>query len=258
MNPPSIISLSGLDFKYAANQPLVLRGLSLDIPTGSLTAILGPNGGGKTTLLHILLGLLSPEAGTLHIAGRAPAEYSRRELSRIIGLVPQNEHIPFDFSLLDYVLLGRAPYLGALEQPGDQDQTFALKALETAGLAAMCHRPVTTLSGGERQLAMIARALAQSPRILLLDEPTSHLDLANRRAVHDVLRRLADEGVTVIFSSHDPNLAASTANHVVLLRSGMVLAAGPAEAVLTAELLTTTYGLPVQVITCDAHRVIVS
>ena len=258
MNAPSAITLSSIEFRYGPGLPPVLQNLSLEIPAGSVTAILGPNGGGKTTLLHVLLGLLAPQAGSLRIAGRAPASYTRRELSRVIGLVPQNEHIPFDFSVLDYVLLGRAPYLGTLDQPGDEDLRRAQAALETAGVGVLRERPVTALSGGERQLILIARALAQSPRILLLDEPTSHLDLANRRAVHDVLRRLADQDVTVILSTHDPNLAASMADHVVLLRRGVVLAAGSVENVLTAEWLSTTYGIPVQVVPWGAHRVIVS
>ena len=258
MSVQSAISLSGLEFGYATNQPVVLRDLSLEIPSGSLTAILGPNGGGKTTLLHILLGLLSPQAGTLRVAGQALPGYSRRELSRMIGLVPQDEHIPFDFSLLDYVLLGRAPYLGALEQPGAEDQCCALKALEAAGLGTMCERPVTTLSGGERQLAMIARALAQSPRILLLDEPTSHLDLGNRHAVQGVLRKLAADGVTVVFTTHDPNLVTAMADFVILLRRGAVLAAGPAESILTTDLLSATYGIPVQVVAHGPHRMILS
>lgn len=258
MNPSPALSLSGIEFGYPpAGQP-VLCDLSMDIPAGSVTAILGPNGGGKTTLLHVLLGLLQPRAGTLRIAGQPPASYSRRELSRIVGLVPQNEHIPFDFSVLDYVLLGRAPYLGTLDQPGDEDLRCACAALDLAGVAGLRDRPVTALSGGERQLVMIARALAQDPRILLLDEPTSHLDLANRRAVHNVLRQLADGGVTIVFSSHDPNLVAQMADHVVLLQHGAVLAAGTVEKVLTADLLSATYGIPVQVIVSGAHRVIVS
>lgn len=258
MSVQSALSLSGIKFCYEPNQPVVLQDVSLDIPAGSLTAILGPNGGGKTTLLHILLGLLAPQAGTLRITGQAPSDYSRRELSRIIGLVPQNEHIPFDFSLLDYVLLGRAPYLGALEQPGAEDQRCALKALETAGLGDMLERPVTTLSGGERQLAMIARALAQSPRILLLDEPTSHLDLGNRHAVQEVLHKLAGDGVSVVFTTHDPNLVTSMADFVILLRRGVVLAAGAAESILTTDLLSATYGIPVQVVTVGPHRIILS
>ncbi len=258
MNAPGAISLSGIEFRYGPGAEPVLRNLSMELPSASVTAILGPNGGGKTTLLHVLLGLLAPQAGTLLVSGRPPAAYSRRELSRIVGLVPQNEYIPFDFSVLDYALLGRAPYLGTLDQPGADDVRRARAALETAGVGYLRERPVTALSGGERQLAMIARALAQEPRILLLDEPTSHLDLANRRAVHDVLRRLADEGVTIVFSSHDPNLASSMADHVVLLRQGSVLASGAVESVLTEELLSRTYGIPVQVVTCGAHRVILS
>ena len=258
MNTRHIISMSEIGFAYSPDRPAALQNLSLDIPEGSLTAILGPNGGGKTTLLHILLGLLLPQAGVLQIAGRAPSDYSRRELSQIVGLVPQNEHIPFDFSLLDYVLLGRAPYLGALEQPGAEDQCCALQALETAGLCDMRERPVTTLSGGERQLAMIARALAQSPRILLLDEPTSHLDLGNRHAVQGVLRKLAGAGVTVVFTTHDPNLVTAMADFIILLRHGAVLAAGPAESILTTDLLSTTYGIPVQVVVHGPHRMIVS
>ena len=258
MTTPGILSLSGIDFGYATGQPSVLKNLSLDIPEGSLTAILGPNGGGKTTLLHILLGWLKPCEGTLRIAGSPPSSHSRRELSRIIGLVPQDEHIPFDFSLLDYVLLGRAPYLGPLEQPGKDDQRAALEALETAGLHHLQARSVTTLSGGERQLAMIARALAQSPRILLLDEPTSHLDLGNRQAVQRVLRKLAAQGVTIVFTTHDPNLVTAMADYIILLRSGSVLAAGPAASMLTEEHLSTTYGIPVQVIVSGTHRVIVS
>lgn len=258
MSVQNAISLSEIKFSYEPDQPVVLQDLSLDIPSGSLTAILGPNGGGKTTLLHILLGLLAPQAGTLRIAGQAPSGYSRRELSRIIGLVPQNEHIPFDFSLLDYVLLGRAPYLGALEQPREEDRCCALKALETAGLGNMLERPVTTLSGGERQLAMIARALAQSPRILLLDEPTSHLDLGNRHAVQGVLRKLAGDGVTVIFTTHDPNLVTSMADFVILLRHGAALAVGAAESILTTDLLSATYGIPMQVVTYGFHRMIIS
>ncbi len=258
MNPSPALSLAGIEFRYTPDGQPVLRELSTDVPAGAITAILGPNGGGKTTLLHLLLGLLQPQAGRLLIAGRPPSAYSRRELSRVVGLVPQNEHIPFDFPVLDYVLLGRAPYLGTLDQPGDEYLRCARAALDLAGVAALCDRPVTALSGGERQLVMIARALAQNPRILLLDEPTSHLDLANRRAVHNVLSELAAAGVTVVFSSHDPNLVAAMADHVVLLRHGTVLAAGDAASTLTADLLGATYGIPVQVVVSGAHRMIIA
>lgn len=256
MSGLNAIIVSNVEFRYAPGGMPVLRNLSVEFPSGSVTAILGPNGGGKTTLLHVLLGLLVPEAGEIQIFGRAPASYSRRQLSRVVGLVPQNEHILFDFTVLDYVLLGRAPYLGTLDQPGAEDVQHARAALETAGVDGLRNRPVTATSGGERQLIMIARALAQNPRILLLDEPTSHLDLANRRAVHEVLRKLAGDGVTIIFSSHDPNLAASAADRIVLLRHGAVLAGGVVKSVLTTDLLTATYGIPVRVVECGTDRVI--
>ena len=257
MSAPPILSLSGIGFAYARDRPPALCDVSLDVPAGARVAILGPNGSGKTTLLHVLLGLLPPGAGTLLVDGKPPSAYSRRALSRIIGLVPQNEHIPFDFTLLDYVLLGRAPYLGPLELPGAADLDVAREALGAVGLRSHRHRPVTALSGGERQLAMIARALAQAPRILLLDEPTAHLDLANCRAVQQVLGKLASQGVTVVFSTHDPHVAAGMADRAVLLRAGRLLAAGPLAAVFTPERLSATYGIAVQVVSCGPHRLVI-
>lgn len=251
------IALSSVNFAYDPVRP-VLQRISLDIPTGSLTAILGPNGSGKSTLLHVLLGLIHPQQGVVTIAGKPLADYTRRELGQTIGLVPQNEHIPFDFTLLDYVLLGRAPHLGALEQPRSIDRQCALDALAQVGLGPLRNRAITRLSGGERQLAMIARALAQQPRILLLDEPTSHLDLANRRAVRDVMRHLTDRGVTVVLTSHDPHLVSDTADYLILLRGGILRAAGPTSELFTSEHLSATYDIPVQVASLDGQRVILA
>lgn len=252
-----MISLAGLRFSYDRAAPVVLHDLSLDIPPNTVTAILGPNGSGKTTLLHILLGRLSPQQGTISLAGQPQRAYSRQALSRLIGLVPQDEYIPFDFSLLEYVLLGRAPYLGLLEMPGEADRQAAVEALATTGLTALQQRTVPSLSGGERQLAWLARALAQKPRILLLDEPTSHLDLSNRGRVLQVLRALTREGVTVVFTTHDPNAAAEVADYVVLLRAGQTLAAGPTAQALTAANLSQTYDAPVSVIEAHGRLVVV-
>ncbi|MBK9140791.1 MAG: ABC transporter ATP-binding protein [Verrucomicrobia bacterium] len=224
----------------------VLREISLTLATGALTAILGPNGGGKTTLLHVLLGWLKPRSGALLVNDRSLASFSHRERSRLLGLVPQSEFIPFEFTLLEYVLLGRAPYLGPLEMPGGRDVDEARRALARVGLTSLSERPVTHMSGGERQLAMIARALAQQPAILLLDEPTSHLDLANRRRVRDVLRQLVADGITVVCTTHDPALAADMADALILMRAGEIVAAGPIENTLTSEKLSATYDLPVK------------
>jgi iron complex transport system ATP-binding protein len=251
-----IMSLSHLSVRYNGAGQAVLRDLSLEVPAGAITAILGPNGSGKTTLLRLLLGVLHPQQGTIVLAGRPQGSFSRRELSRLVGLVPQDEHIPFDFSILEYVLMGRAPYLGPLEMPGEDDCQVALAALDTAGLVHLQDRPLPTLSGGERQLATVARALAQKPRILLLDEPTAHLDLGNKGRVLEVMRALAAEGVTQVFTTHDPNLAESAAGFAVLMRHGQILDTGPTEAVLTQEKLSATYGVLVQVFEVEGRRVI--
>jgi iron complex transport system ATP-binding protein len=250
---PSAISLDGLFFSYGPALPDALRNVSLEIPAQAVTAILGPNGSGKTTLLHLLLGLLAPRSGRVMLGDRPHDAYTRRELSRLVGLVPQSEHVPFDLSVIEYVLLGRAPYLGLLELPQERDRHIALQALEAAGVAALSERTVPSLSGGERQLTTVARALAQEPRILLLDEPTSHLDLKNTRRVLRVLRALCDDGRTVVFTTHDPNAAASLADHVVLLKEGRVLAAGPTEQVFNSRYLTETYDVEVEVIRANGR-----
>ena len=252
----AILAVSGLTFSYDGPGHPVLRDLSLEVPVGAVTAILGPNGSGKTTLLRLLLGVLRPAAGVLQLAGRPQQEYSRRERSQLLGLVPQEEHIPFDFSVVEYVLLGRAPYLGPLQMPGEADRQVALAALHMVGLDPLRDRALPSLSGGERQLATLARALAQQPRVLLLDEPTAHLDLSNQGRLLAILRKLAAQGTTLVLTTHDPNLAASVANLIVLMRDGRVLAAGPPEATLTTEGLSATYGVPVQVYDVDHRRVI--
>jgi iron complex transport system ATP-binding protein len=234
----------------------VLHDLSLEIPAGAITAILGPNGSGKTTLLRLLVGVLRPQAGAILLAGKPQDDYSRRERSRLLGLVPQDEHIPFDFSVLEYVLLGRAPYLGPLQMPGPADRQIALEALHLAGMEGMEDRLLPNLSGGERQLATLARALAQQPRVLLMDEPTAHLDLSNQGRLLQIMRDLVAGGVTLVLTTHDPNLAASVADVAVLMRGGQILAAGPAAATLTAGRLSATYDVPVRVHQIDGKRVI--
>jgi iron complex transport system ATP-binding protein len=252
----AILSVSGLSFSYNGGVGDAVHDLTLGIPGGVVTAILGPNGSGKTTLLRLLLGVLRPRRGTIRVAGRPQESYSRRELSQVVGLVPQDEHVPFDFSILEYVLLGRAPYLGPLATPAKEDTRLALEALRAAGLEGMHDRPLPNLSGGERQLAVLARALAQQPRILLMDEPTAHLDLGNQGRLLEIVRELAAGGTTVVLTTHDPNLAAAVAGTAILMRSGRVLDAGPVASVLTAANLSATYDVPVRVLEVDGRRVV--
>ena len=257
MTEPPILSVRDLHFGYDPAGPDALSGLTLDIPAGTTTVILGPNGAGKTTLLHVILGLLSPSAGEVWIAGRRQAERSRREASRLVAMVPQNEYIPFDFSVLEYVLMGRTPHIGTLGMPARADYDIAAESLGALGLRHLWHRPVPELSGGERQLVTLARALAQRAPILLLDEPAAHLDLANRMRLLGLIDGLAARGSTVVFTSHDPGAAAPVAHQVVLMREGRVLSAGPMRDMLTSEHLSATYGVPVRVALVEGFPVVV-
>jgi iron complex transport system ATP-binding protein len=252
-----IIALNDLGFSYNGPASKVLRGLTLEVPAGSVTAILGPNGSGKTTLIYLLMGILAPQSGSIRLEGRPREEYTRPALSRLMGLVPQEERIPFDLSVMEYVLLGRAPHLGTWAMPSARDEGEARASLEATGLLPLQGRGVNSLSGGERQMATVARALTQGPRILLLDEPTAHLDLSNRGRILGLMRELAHGGVTVLFTTHDPNAASTVADYVILLREGEALAAGPADEVLTATNLSATYGIPVEVARVGNRAVIV-
>jgi iron complex transport system ATP-binding protein len=253
-----IVSLHGLRFGYTRSAALVLHDLDLAISPGAVTAILGPNGCGKTTLLQILLGRLQPLAGEVRLAGRTASAIPRRELSQLIGLVAQEEEVPFEFTVLEYVVLGRAPYLDWLSMPSAEDYQVAAAAIAQIGIAALQHRIVTTLSGGERQLVRLARALAQQPSILLLDEPTNHLDLSNRGHVLRILRALAAAGTAVIFTTHDAAAAASVAEQAILMREGRVVDAGAVEQVFTDANLSAVYRTPIRVRRVEGQLVILT
>jgi iron complex transport system ATP-binding protein len=249
-----MIRLDKIQFHYDPGET-VLNDLSLMVEEGSISAILGPNGTGKTTLLHTILGLLAPQTGEVLIARKAIGDYSRVELSRIVALVPQSEVVPFNFNVLEYVLLGRTPQLGFLEMPGNEDIDWVREQLALLEISHLESRLINELSGGEQQMVVLARALAQQPKVLLLDEPTSHLDLSNKGKLLRMLRLLAKKQVTIVFSTHDPNMAAMIADHVVLLKNGAVLDAGDTADILTAEKLTWTYDTKVKVIEVDGRRV---
>jgi iron complex transport system ATP-binding protein len=243
-----MISIRDLSFAYAEGGPDVLRDISLDISAGKICALLGPNGSGKTTLLNLILGWLKPQKGRIELDGRCCADLTRREMSRIIGLVPQEEPSGFELSVLEYILLGRAPYLGFLETPRPEDRQAAESAIDAAGIGRLRGRPLSHLSAGEKQLAAIARVLAQDPSIFLLDEPMSHLDLANIQCVCMMLDSLRSKGKTVVFTTHDPNVASASADHIIMLARGKVAASGPVKKTLTVKGIKTVYGVNVEII----------
>lgn len=239
-----------VSFAYRASAPLVVDDVSLAIAPGDLVGILGPNGSGKTTLLKMLSGTLTPSAGDLQFERRPLGSWSRRELARRIALVPQETHAPFDFTVLDIVLMGRFPHLGTFALEGPADLAIARRALASTGTSAFEARPFATLSGGEKQRVVIASALAQSPELLLLDEPTASLDLGHQLDVQLLLAALnRDDRVTMVLSTHDLNLAAALCRHLILLRDGRVIAQGPTDEVLTPETVRALYGVD-----ADVHR----
>jgi len=180
-----MLAADRVSYAYRAGAPRVVDDVSLAIAPGDLTGILGPNGSGKTTLLKMLSGTLTPSAGTIEFDHRALPTWKRRDLARRIALVPQETHAPFDFSVLDIVLMGRFPHLGTFALEGPDDLAIAKQALASTGTSAFEDRPFATLSGGEKQRVVIASALAQSPELLLLDEPTASLDLGHQLCLGD-------------------------------------------------------------------------
>jgi iron complex transport system ATP-binding protein len=240
-----MLQATDISFAYgrrrAASQR-VLDGVSLAVERGTIVGLLGPNGSGKTTLLRILAGVLAPQSGSVTIDGRPIEQMSRRDLARRVAVVPQETHSTFDFSVIDMVLMGRYPHLGAFELEGADDQAIARDALAATGTAELEARPFATLSGGEKQRVVIASALAQASDVLLLDEPTAALDLGYQFEITALLRRLnADRGTTMIVSTHDLNLVAALCERVVLLKQGQVVAHGATETTLTPEHIRLLY-----------------
>lgn len=242
-----MLSASDVSYGYPG-RTFALRDVDVLVPRGSLTGLLGPNGCGKTTLLKLLSGVLHPERGTVAFDGRAVRHIPRRELARHIAVVPQETHPAFDYTALEMVLMGRHPHLGPFQLEGPHDLAVAHDAMAATGTSELADRPYMTLSGGEKQRVVIASALAQSPDVLLLDEPTASLDLGYQLEVASLLSRLnRDRGVTMVLATHDLNLAASLCDTLVLLRGGRVLAQGPTREVLTPSMIAQLYDVDAEV-----------
>jgi len=246
-----MIEVRNLEFAYAGGPP-VLCGLSMAAGRGRLVCLLGPNGSGKSTLLRILVGLLAPTAGDVRLAGQPLATYKRGELARRVAYVPQETLASVGFLVLETVLMGRSPHTGALGFETPADWAAAREALRLTDAASFADRAMEELSGGERQRVIIARALAQEPNVLLLDEPTSLLDIKHQHAIYGLLRRLVlERNLSVLCVSHDLSLAAAYADELVLISHGRVAAAGSPAEVIRPEVLSPVYETAVEVRTDD-------
>jgi len=248
-----ILAAERLGFTYPGRPRPVFEGVGLDVSAGEILCVLGPNGIGKSTLLRCLAGLVPPTAGSVHIAGRPLAALGRAEIARHLALVPQSHQSVFAFPVRTVVEMGRAPHLGWFGVPGREDAARAAEALATLGIAHLADAPYTEISGGEQQLVQIARVLAQGPTLMILDEPTAHLDFANQARFLALLRRLARQGLGVIFTTHAPDHAHALADRTLILSLSHPPQLGPTAALLTEDTLSGAYGVPIRLVRADGH-----
>jgi len=238
-----MLAAHALGFGYGAKA--VGRDVDLAVRPGEVLCLLGPNGSGKTTLFKTMLGLLAPQAGDVRLDGKPMAELSRLQIARRVAYVPQAHSAQFPFRVLDMVVMGRTAHLGLFASPTREDRRKALDALTALGIAELAENEYTRISGGQRQLALIARALAQDAPAIVMDEPTASLDFGNQVVVLAEVKRLAAQGLAVLLSTHDPDHAFSIGNRVALLDEGRLIAQGLPAEVLTPERLRSVYGVSV-------------
>jgi len=240
------VAVNNLNLFFSDKQ--ILRDLTFQVEVGNFFIIIGPNGSGKTTLLRAIAGLQKTASGSVRIFDRNLADYSRRELARVIAVVPQHIPMDFPFRVAETVLMGRTPHLGLAALERQEDFRLAEEAMQFTDISHLSERRLDQLSGGERQRVIIARALCQQPRIILLDEPTAALDPAHQMKIMDLMERLRRErNTTIIMVSHDLNLAAMYGEKLLLLKEGGIESVGTPHDVLNRELLERIYGCSMQV-----------
>ena len=252
------VEVRDLTFSYGSQR--LLHDVSFTTQPGEVIALLGPNGVGKSTLFRCMLGFLKPQAGSVLADGRDVREYNQKELAHQIAYIPQSYSPSFDYNVREVVLMGMTARLGLFSSPGREEEARAMQTMQSLGIYALADRSCAKISGGERQLMLLARALVQEAKVLLMDEPTASLDYGNSCRVMERVRALGEAGYTVIFSTHDPNQAPRYADRVLAMQDGALLADGSPEAVLTEQMLSRLYGVQVTVASVDAggktHRVL--
>jgi len=252
-----MLDIQRLSFRHPGAGTDILKGIDFRMHEGRMTTLLGPNGSGKTTLFKCISGLWQPREGAILFGGKNMTTLSSEQRAGIIAIVPQEHEPPFSYSISDVVLMGRAANVSMFSSPSKQDVLKSDEAMETVGIFHLKDRPYTKISGGERQLVLIARALAQETPILILDEPTSHLDFRNQILILTKVREIARRrGLTVLMTLHDPNLAMLFSNDVVMINEGTVMSCGLPGEVITADNLKRMYGINVAVISHNGTKII--
>jgi iron complex transport system ATP-binding protein len=251
-----MLAARGLAIGY--NGRTVASGIDVAVGAGEVLCLLGPNGAGKTTLFKTLLGLLPALAGEVTLDGQPLRAHARRELAQRIAYVPQAQIMEFAYTVLDLVLMGRTAHLGPFSAPGARDHERAMAALADLGIADLADADANRISGGQRQLCLIARAIAQDAALLVMDEPTASLDLGNRLLVLERVRTLSARGLGIVFSTHDPDQARALATRVAVIADGRLAAHGTPHDTLTGPILSSIYGVPVLVERTESGRYVVA
>ncbi len=248
-----LIEARGLAIGY--QRTVVARGIDVSVAPGEVVCLLGPNGSGKTTLFKTLLGLIRRMQGAVSVVGRDIDAWPRQDLARQVAYVPQAHVSVFPYAVRDMVVMGRTAHLGLFSSPGEADRERADGALAGLGIAHLAEREYSRVSGGQRQLALIARALVQDAPAIIMDEPTASLDFGNQALVLSEVKRLAQRGLGIVLSTHDPDHAFAAGSRVLLLHEGRVVADGAPKTVLTKARLEQVYGVPVDIETLADGRV---
>ena len=252
MSPSAPLFVKNVAFSYGAVS--ILNDIVLKVESGEMLGLVGPNGAGKTTLLKIITGILRPQRGQVHLGGDDILSLSPRDRARRVAMVAQSPAVPQGFTSLEAVLMGRNPHLGLLQWEGPKDLEVAQRVMELTGTLEFAHRLVTSLSGGERQRVFIARALAQEAPLLLLDEPTAHLDIGYQPLILDLIQEIRrDTGVGVVAAMHDLSLASQYCQHIAVLHQGVVYALGEPHEVITSEMVATVFRAEVSIVRHPVH-----
>lgn len=244
-----VLSAENLHFNYGKKE--ILRGISLELREGAVLSLLGPNGTGKSTLMRVLLGLLSPKSGRVAVQGRELAKYSAKERARLIAYVPQSSSVAFAFSALDVVLMGRVSIQSWFASPSKKDRDAAIWAMDRLGIGYLATRAYPTMSGGEKQLTLIARALAQEAKILVMDEPVSGLDYGNQLRLLETIVSLSSEGYSFLKSTHFPEHAMIIGGETIAIKNGVVIGEGASREIVTDKLIDILYDTKVEIKNTD-------